>query len=116
MNKVSEESDNDHSKDEVEKKQPLDEKMDQDDYKTDHWNDDIIEINTESKSLETQWTEFHRCKNKITFALQLVAVLSVQGRLKTKSWFTSVCKPMILKRSQHEILRILLCKSLWTNC
>ena len=79
MNEVTVELDNDHSKDDEDKKTPLDEKMDQDDYKTDHWNDDIIEINAETKSLETQWAEFHRCKNKITFAIQLVAVLLVQG-------------------------------------
>ena len=79
MNEVSVELDNDHSKDDLEKKMPLDEKMDQDDYKTDEWKDDMIEINAETKSLETQWAEFHRCKNKITFALQLVAVLTVQG-------------------------------------
>ena len=79
MNEVSVELDNDHSKDDLEKKMPLDEKMDQDDYKTDEWKDDMIEINAETKSLETQWAKFHRCKNKITFLVQLVAVLSVQG-------------------------------------
>lgn len=86
MNEVSVELDNDHSKDDLEKKMPLDEKMDQDDYKTDEWKDDMIEINAETKSLETQWAEFHRCKNKITFVIQLVAVVCVQGRLKTRSW------------------------------
>ena len=79
LNEVSIELDNDPSKDDLEKKQPLDEKMNLGDYKTDQWDGHMIEINKESKSLETQWTEFHRCKNKITFALQLVAVLSVQG-------------------------------------
>ena len=88
LNKVAVESNNDHSKDDEDKKPPLDEKMDQDDYKTDQWKEDMIEVNAETKSLETQWAEFHRCKNKITFALQLVAVLTVQGRMKTKSWFT----------------------------
>ena len=73
------ELDNDHSKDDLEIKPPLDEKIDLDDYKTDQWNDNVNEITKENKSLETQWTEFHSCKNKITFALQLVAVLSVQG-------------------------------------
>ena len=79
LNEVSIELDNDPSKDDLEKKQPLDEKMNLGDYKTDQWDGHMIEINKESKSLETQWAEFHRCKNKITFALQLVAVLSVQG-------------------------------------
>ena len=88
LNEVSIELDNDPSKDDVEKKQPLDEKMDQDAYKTDQWNENMIGTNTETKSLETQWAEFHRCKNKITFLAQLVAVLTVQGRMKTKSWFT----------------------------
>ena len=83
MNEVSIGLDNDHSKNEVDRNKPLDEKMDQDDYKTDEWKEDMIEINAETKSLETQWAEFHRCKNKITFALQLVAVLTVQGRMKT---------------------------------
>ena len=88
LNEVSVELDNDHLKDDLEKKPPLDEKMDPDDYKTDQWIENMIGTNTESKSLETQWAEFHRCKNKITFLLQLVAVLTVQGRMKTKSWFT----------------------------
>ena len=76
---MSIELDNDHSKDNIEKKLPLDEKMSLDFFKTDPWKEDIIGSNTETNSLQIQWAEFHRCKNKITFAFQLVAVVSVQG-------------------------------------
>ena len=71
--------DNDHSKDNIEKKLPLDEKMSLDYFKADPWKEDIIGSNTETNSLQIQWAEFHRCKNMITFAFQLVAVVSVQG-------------------------------------
>ena len=76
---MSIELDNDHSKDNIEKKLPLNEKMSLDFFKTDPWKENIIGSNTETNSLQIHWAEFHRCKNKITFAFQLVAVVSVQG-------------------------------------
>ena len=64
----------------VDKNLPLDEKLSFDDYKNSLWKEDIIGNSEETNSVETQWAEFHRCKNRITFALQLVSVLSVQGK------------------------------------
>ena len=81
---MSIEADSDyHSKISAEKNLPLDEKMSYDDYKIDSGNADLIKISEETNSLEIQWADFHRCKNRITFAFQFVAVISVQGMNST---------------------------------
>ena len=77
---MSIEADSDyHSKMSSEKNLPLDEKMSYDDYKTYSGNDDLIQTSKETDTFEIQWANFHRCKNRITFALQFVTVISVQG-------------------------------------
>ena len=102
---MSIELDNEPSIDNTEKKLPLDEKMSLDYYKNDQWKEDMIGSNTETKSLEIQWAEFHRCKNKIIFTLQLVAVVSVQG-MKAHRHVISFYK---------TFLRFLLRTNLWAN-
>ena len=67
----------------VEKNLPLDEKMSYDDYKIDSGNDNLIQTSAETNSMEIQWADFHRCKNRITFVVQFVAVISVQGMNST---------------------------------
>ena len=82
LNKVSIEADNDdQSKINLEKNLPLDEKMSYEDYKIDSGNqsDDLLKISEEINPFEIQWADFHRCKNRITFAVQFVTVISVQG-------------------------------------
>ena len=73
---IESEVDSDQSIVNVDKNLPLDEKLSFDDYKN-----SLIGNNEETNSVETQWAEFHRCKNRITFAFQLVSVLSVQGKI-----------------------------------
>ena len=77
---IESEVDSDQSIVNVDKNLPLDEKLSFDDYKNSLLKKDMIGNNEETNSVETQWAEFHRCKNRITFAFQLVSVLSVQGK------------------------------------
>ena len=84
LNKVSIEADSDdRSIINVEKNLPLDEKMSYDDYKIDSGDDDVIQTSEETDSFEIQWANFHRCKNRITFALQFVTVITIQGMNST---------------------------------
>ena len=105
LNNVSIELDNEPSNDSTVKKLPLDEKMSLEYYKTDQLKEAMIGSNTETKSLETQWAEFHRFKNKIIFAIQLFAVVSVQG-MKAHRYFISFYKTFV---------RFLLRTNLWAN-
>ena len=81
LNKVSIESENDQSvKRTLENNLPLDEKMSIGDNGA-FLKNDFAKPNAESYSLEDEWAQFHRCNNLITFVLQFIAVISVQGIL-----------------------------------
>ena len=80
MNRVSIEPINDDPVATVEKDLPLDEKMSLHGEKSDFSQKDINK-SVEANTLETQWANFHRCKSRITFLFQFLAVISVQGEI-----------------------------------
>ena len=83
LNKISIASENDESI-KIETKLPLDEKMSIEDFEASFQNKDLVGTNAGSESLERQWAQFHRCKNRITFVCQFIAVVSVQGIFRTQ--------------------------------
>ena len=63
----------------IEKSLPLDEKMSFYGKMGDFSKNDINNMSVEASTLETQWANFHRCKSRMTFMFQFIAVISVQG-------------------------------------
>ena len=80
MKRSSIEPVNDDTVTDIEKNLPLDDKMFFNDKNAEFFNDMNNTIcDVEETSMEIQWKNFHRCKSRITFVLQFIAVISVQG-------------------------------------
>ena len=65
----------------IAKSLPLDEKMSFYGKMGDFSKKDMNNMSVEASRLETQWANFHRCKSRITFLFQFIAVISVQGEI-----------------------------------